>query len=65
MTTRPGLRAMISTLISVQPPEPGGIPDEAETASLKPACIADDRADASEDVFRRHATSVKRPAPAV
>ena len=37
------------------------IPDRAEAASLKPTCIADDRADASEDVFRRHARSVNVP----
>ena len=51
MTTRPRLRAMISFLISVLPPEPRRITDAAEAASLKPTCIADDRADASEDVF--------------
>ena len=38
-----------------------GITDAAEAASLKPTCIADDRADASEDVFRRHARSVNVP----
>ena len=36
---------MIS-LISVLPPEPAGFPMRAEAASLKPTCIADDRADA-------------------
>jgi hypothetical protein len=61
MTTRPRLRAMISFLISVLPPEPRGITDAAEAASLKPTCIADDRADASEDAFRRHARSVNVP----
>jgi hypothetical protein len=34
---------MISFLISVLPPEPRGITDAAEAASLKPTCIADDR----------------------
>ena len=52
---------MISFLILVLPPEPRGITDAAEAASLKPTCIADDRADASEDVFRRHARSVNVP----
>ena len=42
---------MVSFLISMLPPEPRGITDAAEAASLKPTCIADDRADASEDVF--------------
>ena len=43
MATRPRLRAMISTLIRVLPPQPCKIPDGAEIASLEPACIADDR----------------------
>ncbi len=38
MTTRPRLRAMISSLISVLPPEPRRITDAAEAASLKPTC---------------------------
>jgi hypothetical protein len=65
MATRPRLRAMISTLIWVPPPLSRRIPDGAEIASLKPACIADDR------TLMRHRTSStacragERPAAAV
>ena len=52
---------MISFLISVLPPEPRGITDAAEASSLKQTCIADDRADASEDVLLRHARSANVP----
>ena len=44
MATRPRLGAMISILIWMLPTLPGRIPDGAEIASLKPACIGDGRA---------------------
>jgi len=55
---------MISFLISVLPPEPRGITDAAEAASLKPTCIADDRADASEGRLQTARQVRERPAPA-
>jgi len=60
MTTRPRLWAVVSFLISVLPPDPAGSPIEPRP-SRSSRHIADDRADASEDVFRWHARSVNVP----